>query len=140
MGHDIIPVEFDKNDAEQKWKLDYYDITTKKPVGASKFFRLCRVDGEADVNKTCVSATSTEGEFVSKQNCAGILAANVENFRTFEGNTRKVISVLLGFFVATIVKRWWDQTAKIPRLDKLAISLNAIMQEGKNHIHKKLGY
>jgi len=83
--------------------------------------------------RSCVSAQNKEtpNEFESKQDCKGIIAANVENFRTFEGNTRKVITVLLGFFVATIVKRWWDQTAKIPRLDKLAISLNAIMQEEK---------
>jgi hypothetical protein len=80
-------------------------------------------------NKTYVSATTNNNELESKGDCGGIIAANVENFRTFEGNTRKVISVLLAFFVATIVKRWWDQTAKIPRLDKLAISLNAIMQE-----------
>ena len=76
-------------------------------------------------------------EFHSTQDCEGIIAANVKNFRTFEDNTKKVLTVLLGFFVATIVKRWWDQTSKIPRLEKLAISLNAIMQEGKSHIHKK---
>ena len=133
MGSDISshisPVEFNETDTNQRWKL--YQV--KK----SKYFKLCLVDDKAEVNRTCVSATKNADEFESKQNCGGIIAANVENFRTFEGNTRKVISVLLGFFVATIVKRWWDQTAKIPRLDKLAISLNAIMQEGKRHNHKK---
>ena len=121
----------------------------------SQLFKLCLVEEpenktntveQKDPNKTkidtktCVSATKYPNEFESKQDCGGIIASNVENFRTFEGNTRKVISVLLGFFVATIVKRWWDQTSKIPRLDKLAISLNAIMQEGKNHIYIKVSY
>ena len=133
MGSDISshisPVEFNETDTNQRWKL--YQV--KK----SKYFKLCLVDDKAEVNWTCVSATKNADEFESKQNCGGIIAANVENFRTFEGNTRKVISVLLGFFVATIVKRWWDQTSKIPRLEKLAISLNAIMQEGKNLIYKK---
>jgi len=127
MGHEIKPVEFLKTDPHQKWKLDQYDINGKLNK-TSKFFKLCLVP-EPEANKTCVSATKNPNEFESKQDCSGIIASNVENFRTFEGNTRKVISVLLGFFVATIVKRWWDQTSKIPRLDKLAISLNAIMQE-----------
>merc|ERR1711935_523165 len=134
--HKIKPVQFDKTEANQKWKMEK-DKT-------SQLFKLCLVEEpenktntveQKDPNKTkidtktCVSATKYPNEFESKQDCGGIIASNVENFRTFEGNTRKVISVLLGFFVATIVKRWWDQTSKIPRLDKLAISLNAIMQE-----------
>ena len=137
MGHEIKAVEFEETNSNQKWKLDQYGIKTGKKDPTSNFFRLCLEDDKAEVNKTCVSATTNPNEFESKQNCRGIIAANVENFRTFEGNTRKVISVLLGFFVATIIKRWWDQTSKIPRLDKLAISLNAIMQEGKSHICKK---
>ena len=151
-GNEIKPVQFDGNDKDQKWKLEQYNVATRKKDKTSKFFKLCLVEEpenktetvqQKDPNtpkidtKTCVSANNHLNEFESKQDCGGIIAANVANFRTFEGNTRKVISVLLGFFVATIVKRWWDQTAKIPRLDKLAISLNAIMQEGKRHNHKK---
>ena len=152
MGHEIKPVQFNDKDKDQKWKLDGYNIKTRKKDKTSKFFKLCLVEEPEKTEtveqkdpkkpkidtKTCVSANNHLNQFESKQDCGGIIAANVENFRTFEGNTRKVISVLLGFFVATIVKRWWDQTAKIPRLDKLAISLNAIMQEGKNLIYKKI--
>ena len=134
---EIKPVEFNETDPNQKWKLYICTKDNCTKDATSKHFKLCLESEEnKKENKTCVSATTKPDEFESKQNCAGIIAANVKNFRTFEGNTRKVISVLLGFFVATIVKRWWDQTAKIPRLDKLAISLNAIMQEGKNHIYK----
>ena len=95
-------------------------------------------EGKPKDTNTYVSATDEPNVlFESKQNCESIIAANVENFRTFEDNTKSVIKILLGFFVATIIKRWWDQTSKIPRLEKLAISLNAIMQEGKNLIYKK---
>ena len=80
---------------------------------------------------TYVSATDKPNVlFESKQDCSSIIATNVANFRDFEKSTRKVLTILLGFFVATIVKRWWDQTSKIPRLDKLAMALNVIIQEG----------
>ena len=127
LTHEFTPGVFSKDEPTQKWNME----KTKE----TNVFRLYFMkDGK---NKTYVSATTNNNELESKGDCGGIIAANVENFRTFEGNTRKVISVLLGFFVATIVKRWWDQTAKIPRLEKLAISLNSIMQEGKNLIYKK---
>ena len=117
-----------KDEPTPKWKME----KTKQKNVFRLYFK------EEGKNKTYVSATTVENELVSKQDCKGILAANVENFRTFEGNTKKVLTVLLGFFVATIVKRWWDQTSKIPRLEKLAISLNAIMQEGKTLTYKKI--
>ena len=127
LTHEFTPGVFSKDEPTQKWNME----ETKE----TNVFRLYFMkDGK---NKTYVSATTNDNELESKGDCGGIIAANVENFRTFEGNTRKVIKVLLGFFVTTILKRWWDQTSKIPRLEKLAISLNSIMQEGKNLIYKK---
>jgi len=128
-----------------KQKIDPSQMWKKTPTDENGYFKLFMVAKEKTSTdkksvkekekpkdtKTYVSATSKDNELVSKQNCKGIIAANVANFRTFEQNTRKVISVLLGFFVATIVTRWWAQTSKIPRLEKLAISLNAIMQEAE---------
>merc|ERR1719464_471618 len=143
MGHVIEPVEFDKTKKgetheNQKWKMEK-ESETSQYVG---YFKLCLVtekkpetveqkdpDKPKIDTKTCVSATNNPNEFENKQNCESVIASNVENFRTFDESTRKVFTIVLGFFVATTVKRWWDQTLKIPRLDKLAISLNAIMQE-----------
>ena len=153
MDHEITSQEYNKTNKRQMWKME-----PKNPKKGS-YFKLCLEEEkkpktgtnteavkQEDPNKpkidtkTCVSATNKANDFESKQDCGDFIAANVENFRTFEGNTRKVISVLLGFFVATIIKRWWDQTSKIPRLEKLAISLNAMLQEGKHHVCKNLGY
>ena len=138
MGHTITPEPFSESNKKQLWKIKHYsDIKGKK---GQQYFKLFMADEEGtstdkksekpkDTN-TYVSATSKVNEFESKENCKSFIDANAENFRTFETNTRKVITFLIGFFVATALKRWWDQTSKIPRLEKLAISLNAIMQEG----------
>jgi hypothetical protein len=141
MGHTITPKPFSEVNKKQIWKMKSSDIKGKKgPYQTSQYFKLFMADEEGtstdkksekpkDTN-TYVSATSKVNEFESKENCKSFIDANAENFRTFETNTRKVITFLIGFFVATALKRWWDQTSKIPRLEKLAISLNAIMQEG----------
>ena len=141
MGHTITPKQFSAGNKKQIWKMKPSDIKGKKgPYQTSQYFKLFMADEEGtstdkksekpkDTN-TYVSATSKVNEFESKENCKSFIDANAENFRTFETNTRKVITFLIGFFVATALKRWWDQTSKIPRLEKLAISLNAIMQEG----------
>ena len=155
MGHTITPKEVSEGNETQIWKMKLSDIKGKKgPYQTSQYFKLFMADKEGTSTLTSTDKDSSKkkekpkdtytylsadkpNEFHSTQDCEGIIAANVKNFRTFEDNTKKVLTVLLGFFVATIVKRWWDQTSKIPRLEKLAISLNAIMQEGKNLIYKK---
>ena len=156
MGHTITPEEFSEGNETQIWKMKLSDIKGKKgPYQTSQYFKLFIADKEETSTLKSTDKDSSKkkekpkdtytylsadkpNEFHSTQDCEGIIAANVKNFRTFEDNTKKVLTVILGFFVATIVKRWWDQTSKIPRLEKLAISLNAIMQEGKNLIYEKI--
>ena len=134
----IIEKEFLKaNDPQQMWNM-----TKPDQGGFFKLFMEGKKETKSEKGKekpkdtnTYVSATDKPNVlFESKQDCSSIIATNVANFRDFEKSTRKVLTILLGFFVATIVKRWWDQTSKIPRLDKLAMALNVIMQEG---IYKK---
>ena len=153
MGHTITPKELSEGNETQIWKMKLSDIKGKKgPYQTSQYFKLFIADKEETSTLKSTDKDSSKKKekpkdtylsadkpnvFHSTQDCEGIIAANVKNFRTFEDNTKKVLTVLLGFFVATIVKRWWDQTSKIPRLEKLAISLNAIMQEGKNLIYEK---
>ena len=40
-------------------------------------------------------------------------------------NTSRDLTFLLGFYVTTIAKRWWDQFSHIPEPDNLVIFLNA---------------
>ena len=36
----------------------------------------------------------------------------------------------MGFYASTMMKRWWDQTSKLPKLKDVAMVLNAIFQPG----------
>ena len=60
---------------------------------------------------------------------------NKDQFKKFEGNMRVVLTLFLGFFVATTIKRWWNQTSKIPRLTDLAVICNAVFLPGKFFFH-----
>ena len=55
---------------------------------------------------------------------------NKEQFQTFEENTKLALIFLVGSFVKLMVARWWAQTSKVPKLNRLAIRMNALMREG----------
>ena len=63
--------------------------------------------------------------------CEKFKKVNIEQFRTMEENTKSVLCILVGFYVSIQIGRWWSQTSRMPKLNKLAIELNAIMQIGK---------
>ena len=48
-----------------------------------------------------------------------------------EENIKEVLGILVGFYVSMQIARWWSQTSTMPKLGKLAMELNAIMQKGK---------
>jgi len=58
------------------------------------------------------------------------IETNKEQFQTFEKNTKTALTFLVGAFVKLMVARWWAQTSKIPKLNRLAIRMNALMREG----------
>ena len=55
---------------------------------------------------------------------------NKIQFQTFEANTKTALTFLVGAFVKLMIARWWAQTSKIPKLNRLAIRMNALMREG----------
>jgi len=75
-------------------------------------------------NKYGKDADGMDSEFVQK------IKKNKEEFRTFEDNMKKALTILLGFFVTQNIRRWWHQTSRIPYLTDLAIACNAIFQHG----------
>ncbi len=42
----------------------------------------------------------------------------------------KVLSLLLGFYISTMMKRWWSQVCNIPIISDLAIALNSSIYPG----------
>ena len=71
--------------------------------------------------QACKAAKKLMKEWIEK---------NKEQFRTFEENTKTALTFLVGAFVKLMVARWWAQTSKIPKLNRLAIRMNALMREG----------
>ena len=44
----------------------------------------------------------------------------------------KVLTFVLGFYVATMMKRWWEQVSKMPDITLVAMKLNALVNPGNN--------
>ena len=53
------------------------------------------------------------------------------NIREHERTIIKILALLLGFYASTLMRRWWGQVSKLPRLNDVAMVMNAIFQPGK---------
>ena len=89
---------------------------------------LCGELASGIANKYGKDENGFDSDFVSR------IKANKKEFRTFEDNMKKALTILLGFFVSQNIRRWWQQTSRIPYLTDLAIACNAIFQPGMNII------
>ena len=68
------------------------------------------------------------------------IETNKEQFQTFEKNTKTALTFLVGAFVKLMVARWWAQTSKIPKLNRLAIRMNALMREGTIFVYFRFSF
>jgi len=55
-----------------------------------------------------------------------------EKIRDHERTIIKILALLLGFYASTLMRRWWGQVSKLPRLNDVAMVMNAIFQPGIN--------
>ena len=55
----------------------------------------------------------------------------VKDIHSYEKATVKVLALLLGFYVSTMMNRWWSQLVKLPQLGDVALILNGITSSGK---------
>ena len=99
-------------------------IKAKSPT-ILKELRIAQLSSENE--RTLTVCNFVTGHF----DCEKFKEVNVEQFRTMEENTKSVLCILVGFYVSIQIGRWWSQTSKMPKLNKLAMELNAIMQIGK---------
>ena len=53
-----------------------------------------------------------------------------EKIRDHERTIIKILALLLGFYASTLMRRWWGQVSKLPRLNDVAMVMNAIFQPG----------
>ncbi len=54
---------------------------------------------------------------------------HVTQWRAVEARTTRVLSMLLGFYVATMMARWWTQICKLPEITGIAMTLNALVTD-----------
>jgi hypothetical protein len=64
----------------------------------------------------------------------------VKTWKDFHKNLVKVLGLLLGFYVATLMVRWWKQITHLPRIEELAMALNGIIQPGDKGTHAALEF
>ena len=67
----------------------------------------------------------------------GILTRLVTYFRSNGQNLARDLTFLLGFYVSTVAKRWWDQLIYLPRPYNLVIFLTGVVlnPEQNHNIH-----
>ena len=58
----------------------------------------------------------------------------------YEKATIKVLALLLGFYVSTMMGRWWGQIVKLPHIADLAMELNGLVAPGKLFLIAKITY
>ena len=52
--------------------------------------------------------------------------AEVKQYSGFHKDASKVLGMLLGFYVATMMRRWWSQLAALPDVKLVAMTLNSL--------------
>ena len=60
----------------------------------------------------------------------------VKKLSSFHKDYTKVITFVLGFFVATMMGRWWSQISKLPDIASVALPLNAFIHPKPNETEK----
>jgi len=56
--------------------------------------------------------------------------AYINHWDLYEKDFTKLITFLLGFYVSTIAKRWWDQVGRLPDADTLGLVLGGLVWAG----------
>jgi hypothetical protein len=52
----------------------------------------------------------------------------------------KVVTLLLGFYVSTIMARWWSQIVHLPKIEELAMALNGSIRPGEKGVQAALEF
>ena len=79
-----------------------------------------------------IAYRSIDPEFNGKE---GILTRLVAYFNSNGQNLARDLTFLLGFYVATVAKRWWAKSV-LPVPDNLALFLSAVVLQGPAQDHQ----
>ena len=62
--------------------------------------------------------------FCSIHNKEGSFCKSTKNWKLDHKNMVKVLGFLLGFYTATVMKRWWSQISHMPLITNVSMVLN----------------
>ena len=90
---------------------------------------------------SCIDpVTMQKSHFVDQNNCAPTnsrmtkqsFAMEVAQYSKMHVQVSKILTFFLGFYVANMMKRWWDQVSSLPDITQVAMTLNGLVktQEG----------
>ena len=80
--------------------------------------------GQKDVfvnQSACTNSTLSKGSFQME----------VAQYSKMHVEVSRILTFFLGFFVANMMKRWWDQVTTLPDITQVAMVLNGLVRSGK---------
>ena len=84
-----------------------------------------RTDHFASVN--CTDLTPNRATFQME----------VAQYSKMHVESTRILTFFLGFFVASMMKRWWDQVTTLPDISQVAMVLNGLVKSGKDSLSLK---
>jgi len=109
----------------------YYVITITVAIGTKGLDkeRDCGIykDGEYHRNGT----KSGRSSFCNIYDKESGFCISTENWKSDHKNMVKVLGFLLGFYTATVMKRWWSQISHMPMITDVTMVLNGIVLPGE---------
>jgi hypothetical protein len=84
---------------------------------------------------TIITRTLATFDFLQEKMCQIKLTQDgfeefVKKWKDYHNNLVKILGLLLGFYVSTMMGRWWKQITNLPRIEDLAMALNGLIQPG----------
>ena len=84
-------------------------------------------------------ATMMNNTFVDPNNCVKVnettasmtkqkFAMEVAQYSKMHVQASKILTFFLGFYVANMMKRWWDQVSSLPDITQVAMALNGLVK------------
>ncbi len=56
----------------------------------------------------------------------------VKDWKDYHKSLVKILSLLLGFYVSTMMRRWWTQITHLPKIEDIAMTLNGLVISGSD--------
>eukprot|EP00091_Calanus_sinicus_P007253 TRINITY_DN18216_c0_g1_i1.p1 TRINITY_DN18216_c0_g1~~TRINITY_DN18216_c0_g1_i1.p1 ORF type:complete len:115 (-),score=1.90 TRINITY_DN18216_c0_g1_i1:60-404(-) len=84
-------------------------------------------------NVFCSNEERFNGTITPLERCKVRAKAYFKHWDRNAATLTKIITFLLGFYVTTIARRWWDQVSKLPDADNICLILGGLVWTDSKH-------